>query len=260
MIKSFFLDDWLDERDGARFNLGESGVANRHLSEIIPTDRLAGVLGPLDFDHNPTRGSEELRAQTAQLYAHAEPQNVIITAGASEAILVYFLARREERANVVVLTPAFHSLYDVPAALGFEVRQVKLDYGSGYELPVQEILNSIDQNTRCVVLTTPNNPMGTVFEHHEILNLATALEAYDCDIMLDEQYRLLPHDEAVLRFPSAANANTPDHQCRLCRKVLWRRGVARWLDGCRCGLDRANGRGQDAHHTCDFQSERPDLP
>lgn len=204
MIKSF-LDDWLDERESAKFNLGESGVANRQVSEIIPPERLAEILGPLNFDHNPTRGSDELRAQAAQLYEHAAPENVLITAGASEAILVYFLARREERSNVVVLTPAFHSLYDVPAALGFEVRQVMLDYASGYGLPLQKILDTVDQCTRCIVLTTPNNPMGTVFEQNDILALAKALEAYDCDIMLDEQYRLLPHDETVLRFPSAAN-------------------------------------------------------
>lgn len=204
MIKSF-LDDWLDERAGARFNLGESGVANRRLSEIIPEGKLAEVLGEVDFDHNPTRGSNALRAEAAGLYEHAAMENVLITAGASEAILVYFLARREEGANVVVLTPAFHSLYDVPASLGFEVRQVMLEYDAGYRLPVQEILDAADANTRCIVLTTPNNPMGTVFDGIEILALAKALETRDCHIMLDEQYRLLPHDPSIERFPSVAN-------------------------------------------------------
>ncbi len=204
MIKSF-LDEWLDDRASAAFNLGESGVANRHLSEIISAEQLADVLGPLDFDHNPTRGSDALRAHVADLYEHADAENVLITAGASEAILVYFMARREAGANVVVLTPAFHSLYDVPEALGFEVRQIMLDYDAGYGLPLQKILDTVDQNTRCVVLTTPNNPMGTVVDHTEIVELAGALEAFDCDIMLDEQYRLLPHDQTIERFTSAAH-------------------------------------------------------
>ncbi len=204
MIKSF-LDEWLDDRASSQFNLGESGVANRRLSEIIPSTDLAQVLGTLDFDHNPTRGSDELRAQAAELYEHAGAENVLITAGASEAILVYFMSRREEGANVVVLTPAFHSLYDVPAALGFEVRQIMLNYDDGYGLPVQQIIDAVDENTRCVVLTTPNNPMGTVFTQSDVLMLADALEAYDCHIMLDEQYRLLPHDNAIDRFASAAN-------------------------------------------------------
>ncbi|MEM8648636.1 MAG: pyridoxal phosphate-dependent aminotransferase, partial [Pseudomonadota bacterium] len=150
------------------------------------------------------RGSDELRAEAAKLYEHGGPGNVLITAGASEAILAYFLARREEGANVVVLTPAFHSLYDVPAALGFEVRQIALDYQAEYRLPVQQIVDSVDADTRCIVLATPNNPMGTVFEAEEILNLAGALEAFDCDLMLDEQYRLLPHDAGLKRFDSVA--------------------------------------------------------
>lgn len=203
MIKSF-LDEWLDARADAEINLGESGVANRRLSEIIPSDRLAEVLGDIDFDHNPTCGSDELRSEASKLYEHAGAGNVLITAGASEAILAYFLARREEGSNVVVLTPAFHSLYDVPAALGFEVRQLALDHEAGYRLPVQEIVDVVDEKTRCVVLTTPNNPMGTVFEPGEILALAGALENLDCDLMLDEQYRLLPHDEALSRFESMA--------------------------------------------------------
>ena len=203
MIKSF-LDDWLDERADAEINLGESGVANRRLSEIIPPDRLVEVLGETDFDHNPTRGSDELRTEVSSIHEHAGPRNVLITAGASEAILAYFLARREEGANVVVLTPAFHSLYDVPAALGFEVRQIALAYEAGYQLPVQRIVDAVDKNTRCVVLTTPNNPMGTVFEPVEILALAGALEGFECDLMLDEQYRLLPHDEALSQFESMA--------------------------------------------------------
>ncbi|MEM8686866.1 MAG: pyridoxal phosphate-dependent aminotransferase [Pseudomonadota bacterium] len=203
MIKSF-LDEWLDARADAEINLGESGVANRRLSQIIPSDRLADVLGEIDFDHNPTRGSDELRTEAAHLYEHASPGNVLITAGASEAILAYFLARREEGCNVVVLAPAFHSLYDVPAALGYEVRQIALDYGAGYRLPVDQIVECVDARTRCVVLTTPNNPMGTVFETQEILSLAGALETLDCDLMLDEQYRLLPHDESLTRFESLA--------------------------------------------------------
>lgn len=204
MIKSF-LDEWLDDRADAQFNLGESGVANRRLSEIIPSARLTEMLGPIDFDHNPTRGSDELRAEAAQLYEHASSDNVLITAGASEAILAYFLARKAERANVIVLTPAFHSLYDVPAALGYEVRRIMLRYEEGFGLPLQQILDAVDDNTRCVVLTTPNNPMGTVFTLPEVTALAEALEPFDCDIMLDEQYRLLPHDESVERFASAAN-------------------------------------------------------
>ncbi len=203
MIKSF-LDEWLDARADAEINLGESGVANRRLAEIIPSERLAGMLGGIDFDHNPTRGSDELRAEAAGLYEHAGPGNVLITAGASEAILAYFLARREEGCNVVVLTPAFHSLYDVPAALGFGVRRIALDYEAGYRLPVQQITETVDARTRCVVLTTPNNPMGTVFEAEEILSLAGALETLDCDLMLDEQYRLLPHDAGLKRFDSMA--------------------------------------------------------
>ena len=204
MAKSF-LDEWLDDRSDSAFNLGESGVANIRLSEIFRGESLERDLAKIDFDHNPTHGSEALRGAVAALHEHAEPNEILITAGASEAIFLYFLARRAARANAVIVTPAFHSLYDVPETLGYEVRRVELSFEEGYALPLERILKAVDENTRCVVITTPSNPMGSVVTYEEVTALGNELERLDCDILLDEQYRFLPHDDNVQRFASPAN-------------------------------------------------------
>ncbi|MEM7425760.1 MAG: pyridoxal phosphate-dependent aminotransferase [Pseudomonadota bacterium] len=204
MAKSF-LDEWLDDRASARFNLGESGVANVRLADIFRGGTLESELSGVNFDHNPTLGSQALRGAIAAIHDHSEIENVLVTAGASEAIFLYFLARREFGANVVVLTPAFHSLYDVPNTLGFEVRRIELADEEGYALPVERILGAVDSRTRCIVITTPSNPMGSVVGYDELIGLAAELERFDCDILLDEQYRLLPHEDNVIRFASAAN-------------------------------------------------------
>ncbi len=164
-----FLDDWLDNRADAPFNLGESGVSNCRLSDVIPQDKLRHELAEVDFDHNNTRGSQTLREEIAKLYDGAAVANVLVTAGVSEAILLYFMSRRSPGANVVVVTPAFHSLYDVPAALGFEVNRVGTAFENGFQLPLEEIAANADDNTCAVVLTTPGNPAGTVFTTAEAM-------------------------------------------------------------------------------------------
>ena len=200
-----FLDQWLDARADARYNLGESGIANIELGEIIPADDLASRLSHIDFEHNDTFGSSGLREEIARLYDHADAGNVLVTAGITEALLVYLMDRMLPGANVVVLTPTFHNLYDLPDVLGFEVRRVALSYEAGFGLPLDEIVSVCDGQTRAVLLTTPGNPTGTVFSPDEISGLADRLASLDCDIVLDEQYRLLPYDEATERLTSMAN-------------------------------------------------------
>ncbi len=200
-----FLDEWLDARADARYNLGESGMANIRLDQIIPAQELGPRVAHLDFEHNDTRGSLELREQIARLYDHADADNVLVTAGITEALLVYLMDRMQRGSNVVVLTPAFHNLYDLPEVLGYEVRRIALSSKTNFKLPLDEIVSACDDQTCAVLLTTPGNPMGTVFSPGEISNLADRLVALDCDIVLDEQYRLLPFEEGAERLTSMAN-------------------------------------------------------
>ncbi len=200
-----FLDEWLDARADARYNLGESGIANIRLDQIIPANELSARLAQLDFEHNDTRGSGELRTEIARLYDHAEADNVLVAAGITEALLVYLMDRLRPGANVVVPTPAFHNLYDLPEVLGYEVRRIPLSFENAFSLPLDEIVSACDGHTRAVLLTTPGNPMGTVFSADEISNLADRLQPLDCDIVLDEQYRLLPYEDNTERLTSMAN-------------------------------------------------------
>ena len=200
-----FLDEWLDARADARYNLGESGIANIELNQIIPADDLSARFAQLDFEHNDTLGSFDLREEIARLYDHADADNVLVTAGITEALLVYLMDRILPGCNVVVLTPAFHNLYDLPEVLGYEVRRIALSFEASFSLPVDDIVSACDSRTRAVLLTTPGNPTGTVFSPDEISNLADRLISLDCDIVLDEQYRLLPYEEGVEHLTSMAN-------------------------------------------------------
>ena len=201
-----FLDRWLDARADARINLGESGMANIALDNIIPPDAIAAQLGAVDFDHNDTLGSLPLRQQICRLYGRITPGHVLVTAGITEALLVYLMSQRRPGANVVVTVPAFHNLIDLPALLGLEVREVSLWPDDGYALPAAAIAAACDEATVAVLLTTPGNPMGNVFAAQDLMNLADRLSRLDCDIVLDEQYRLLPHAGEAAILPSPAGA------------------------------------------------------
>jgi len=197
------LDDWLSKYENAEFNLGESGVENMLLNQVLSLVEDKRDYLNLTFDHNETKGSQRLREQVASLYQNITLENILITAGVSEALLVYFHSRFTPGSNVIVPVPTFHSLYDVPAMLGYEVKKIPLSQLNNFELSVDLIVQAVDEKTRTIILNSPNNPSGVVYSKEALEEIADAIKGYDCDLVIDEHYRLLSLNPQEPVAPSA---------------------------------------------------------
>ena len=195
------LDIWLDTYKDALFNLGESGIQNNLVSDFLNRDGL-DEFARLDFEHNDILGSPELRRAVAALYDTLDESQILITSGATEAILLYYLSTFQAGANVVVVLPTFHCLYDVPSDLGFEVRTVSMRRENKFALPLDEIKQNVDNRTSAIIVCSPNNPTGMVCTASDWKALIEIAEHVDCDIVADEEYRFLPYETASNYLPS----------------------------------------------------------
>ncbi|STX28519.1 aspartate aminotransferase [Legionella beliardensis] len=189
------LYQWLDTYAKVPYNLGESDVASLKIEDVLDSDKKIQDFLHIDFEHNDTRGSLQLRNEISKLYQQISAENVLVTTGMIEAILLYFSTRFTPGANVIVTVPVFHSLYDVPQSIGFEVRKVAISADMQFRLPISEIKNNLDKNTQAILINTPHNPTGVTYSQQEFEELLTITEAYQCDIVVDEHYRLLPHND-----------------------------------------------------------------
>lgn len=196
------MDNWLAENAGARFNLGESGVTNLRISDVVGEGDRASEFCSIDFEYNDIMGSAELRVEVAKSYDDASIDRILITAGVSEAILLYFQSSYRPGANIVIPVPTFHTLYDVPSLLGYEVRKVPLRFDRNFSLPLDEIEHATDRNTVAIVINSPNNPTGAVYPDSEIDELIQIARRAGCAIVADEHYRFLPFDETLDHLPS----------------------------------------------------------
>ncbi len=203
MIKLNLMDEWLVENERARYNLGESGVSNMSMADVLETtpDALARIAA-IDFDHNDTRGSRRLRGEIALLYDNRDVADILVTTGVSEALFLYFQHRFRPGANVVVVTPTFHSLYDAPEAIGYAVRRVPVRFEDKFRLPVEEIVACVDADTVAVVLNSPNNPTGAVVDPQ---GMKALLRRIPCEILVDEHYRLISLDQRHPVLPSLSS-------------------------------------------------------
>jgi len=189
------MDTWLVENDHkVRVNLGESNVSDLRLCDVLPRADDQNWLHDLTLGNNSTWGSLKLRQAVADTYPGISSTNVLVTAGVSEAVVVACLTHYEPGANFIIPVPAFHSLFDVPEKLGYEIRKISLRQESEFRLCTDSIIEAIDAKTRIILLNSPHNPTGIVYSHDDIAKIARAANEVGALVIVDEHYRYLPYD------------------------------------------------------------------
>jgi aspartate/methionine/tyrosine aminotransferase len=165
----------------------------------------------LKLGYTESTGHPLLRAEIATLYEHLEPDDVLVFAGAEEAIFCLSTALFEPGDHAVVTWPAYQSLYEVARAAGAEVTLHDLREATGWSLDVERLIASLRPETRLVVVNAPHNPTGMLPTPVEWARLANALSDRGIRLLADEVYRYLEIDDAETLtagadlFPSAVS-------------------------------------------------------
>jgi N-succinyldiaminopimelate aminotransferase len=115
---------------------------------------------------------------------------VLITSGATEALMDCFLGLLEAGDEVVVIEPAYDTYAPVIRRLGAIPRPVRLT-PPAWTLPREELEAAFSPRTKLLVLNSPMNPTGKVFTRDELAFLASLLERHDALAVCDEVYEHL---------------------------------------------------------------------
>ncbi|MFH8567799.1 pyridoxal phosphate-dependent aminotransferase [Streptomyces sp. NPDC017993] len=151
----------------------------------------------------PGPGIPELRGAVAahqeRFYGHLglsyDPETeVLVTAGATEAIAASLLALLEPGDEVIALEPYYDSYAACIAMAGGTRVPVTLrpDAATGsYTLDPDELRNAVTDRTRLILLNTPHNPTGTVLTREELAEVARLACERDLLVITDEVYEHL---------------------------------------------------------------------
>lgn len=136
------------------------------------------------------RGSNSLRENIAALYSHPDvtKESILTTNGgivANQIVLQSLLSRDD---HVIVMYPTYEQLYQTPRMLGAEVTLWKLDPSDGWGLDLAFLRSSIKENTKMVVLNSPNNPTGAHLSPEMQRDIVRVAEEYDLIIFCDEVF------------------------------------------------------------------------
>lgn len=193
-IEPFLLERWQSTWEHrVAINLSESGVAPLSVRELLDDtgDPLQEVLD-LRLGYTQTNGSEELRRAIAALHPGADVANVIVTVGCAEANHVVTWSLVEPGDEVVVMLPNYMQIWGLARALGTRVREWRLhpDPASGrWRGDPDELRALVNEKTRMILITHPNNPTGSCLEAAELDEIARIASRVGAWVLADEVYR-----------------------------------------------------------------------
>ncbi len=167
-----------------------------------PPEVLDAAVAAIRGGHNqypPGPGIPELRAAIAAHQRHLygldydADTEVLVTAGATEAIAAALLSLCEPGDEVVTFEPYYDSYAACIAMAGAERRVVQLR-PPDYSFDADALAAAITPRTRLVLLNSPHNPTGKVFSRGELDTVARMCVEHDLLAVTDEVYEHLVFD------------------------------------------------------------------
>jgi len=152
----------------------------------------------------PGRGIPALReaiaAHQQEFYGQSydSATEVLVTAGATEAITAALLALCEAGDEVVVLEPTYDSYGAAAALAGAYLRPVRLQ-APDYALNVAALRAAVTPRTRLLLINSPHNPTGHILDEDECAAIAAVAIEHDLLVVTDEVYEHLTFDGRVHR-------------------------------------------------------------
>lgn len=147
----------------------------------------------------PMLGVQSLREAIGdkfqKLYSTSyNPSNeIVVTAGATQAIFTAISAFIRTNDEVILLKPAYDCYEPAVEIQGGKVVSIQLKYPE-YRVDWTQIENSITSKTKMILVNTPQNPSGTIFSKEDMMELERITNNTDIIVLSDEVYEHMVFD------------------------------------------------------------------
>ncbi len=130
---------------------------------------------------------------------HDPDAEILVTAGATEALAGALLGMLDDGDEVVVFEPMYDSYQACIALAGARAVPVLLRPGADgrYAFDPDELRRAMSPRTRLILLNSPHNPTGKVFDRAELETVAAVATEHDVVVVTDEVYEHLVFPGAV---------------------------------------------------------------
>ncbi len=178
-------------------NLGQGFPEGLEPADVIAKAAEATVNGPNQYPS--MMGTPDLRQAIAthdrRFYGlDLDPMaEVMVTSGATEALAACLFGLIEPGDEVVLIEPLYDSYLPIIRRAGGVPKLVRVAPPT-WELPREALAAAFSERTKLILLNTPTNPAGKVWDADELAFVAGLLERFDAYAVCDEVYEHLVYD------------------------------------------------------------------
>tara|TARA_R110001632_G_scaffold28927_3_gene77096 strand:+ start:61443 stop:62585 length:1143 start_codon:yes stop_codon:yes gene_type:complete len=147
----------------------------------------------------PMMGSLALREAIADKFqnlynsSYNPESEIVITAGATQAIFTVISAFIKQNDEVIIFTPAYDCYKPSVELQDGKVIPIQLNYPD-YKVDWDLVKSKISINTKMIIINSPQNPSGTVFSKNDMLALERITNNTDIIVLSDEVYEHMVFD------------------------------------------------------------------
>lgn len=139
---------------------------------------------------------DAVRKYYRSLDVELAPEDVLITTGGSEALLLTCLSILDPYTEVIIPEPYYPNYTTFVHAAGGVIRALPTNPWEGYRYAKRERIESlITKNTRAILITNPGNPTGVVLDEQEMRMIADIAKEHNLFLICDEVYREFCYDD-----------------------------------------------------------------
>jgi len=164
-----------------------------------------------DVHYTSALGIGPLRDAIAEMYRErlgvdVAPERVVVTTGASGALLLALAATVDPGEDVLLADPGYPCNRHFLRVLGSAARAVAVDADTAWQLTADRVSAAWDGDTAGVLVATPSNPTGTIVPADELEAITATVDRLGGTLFVDEIYGELVYDVD----PSTVLAATED--------------------------------------------------
>jgi len=144
---------------------------------------------------------QAIAENTARFYgARPDPdREITVTCGATEAMMAAMMAVVDPGDEVVIFEP-FYENYGPDTILTGAVPQFVTLYEPDWRFDPNELAAAFNERTRAIVINTPNNPTGKVFNRAELETIAALCIRWNVTAITDEIYEHMVYEGEHIRM------------------------------------------------------------
>jgi len=151
------------------------------------------------LSYSKSEGSEVYRQKLAAYYGkhniHVSEKDIVVTTGASEALIFVFSSIMDPDDEVIICEPFYANYIAFSVASGVNVVPIVSTIEDNFALPSIEAFEKlITPKTKAILICNPGNPTGYLYSKEEIQQLTAIVKKHDLFLIADEVYREFVYD------------------------------------------------------------------